>query len=266
MQESLETEVARLSGLSAVSANAPVAPIDSTSARSAGKAAGADVVVFGAEQYSGQDVRFTGQVVDVKSGAALGGIKASGDFRDLFELEDELSAQLSRALRPPPPMSQVATNNDSLILTQPVTPLQADTSTDPTLADAYYRYYYDTTSYYPFFYGGGYPFYGGGIGYGGYGYGGFGYGFGRYGGYGGIRFGGGARGRHRDQAPPVPPPAAAPVTHFSGVISPAPRPMQPPMMLGAQAGQPPLAKRPASGAAKRVFGGGAEFRGFRLPG
>jgi TolB-like protein len=221
IQDSLGSEVARLKDLSPVStdpqgntaAGAPAGPTDTAGAIAQAKAAGADVVVFGSYQFLDTDVRMTGQVVDVATGQAIAGLKASGEFRDLFSLEDQLGSQLRTALRPPPPVTeQDRLADNQTIFGQQTPPLTNDDlysipGYSPQFQDAYNRYYYDWNDFSD--YGG----YGGGFG--GFGYGGFGFGggFGGRGGFGhgGHGFGGGGHhgGGHRvGYKPPTTPPFA----------------------------------------------------------
>jgi TolB-like protein len=102
IQQNLAAEVARLGGWFPISAPAPGGPIDTAAARKAAVANGADLVVFGSFTLVGDMIQFNGQVLAANSDQALAGIKINGNFRDLFALEDELSAQLHRALRPTP--------------------------------------------------------------------------------------------------------------------------------------------------------------------
>jgi TolB-like protein len=203
VQQTLSAETARLGGIIPISAPAPAAgaPIDTDAALNVARTYGGDVVVFGAVQFAAGDVRFTGQVVAAKTGAPIAGLKASGDFRDLFALEDMLSSQLDRALRPPAPVADSRAQDQNLIFTQPAPALTAADLYTPLsdtqlFAGDYQRYYYDQNDVSPFLYGGY------GYGWGGYGYGlglgGIGYypsfygnyygahdGYGGYGGYGG---------------------------------------------------------------------------------
>jgi TolB-like protein len=190
VQESLSTEAARLGGIFVFSASTPLADkIDTAAARQAANAYNGDFVIFGACQFVDTDLRITGQIVDVKTGGSIAGLKASGDLRDLFALEDQLTNELARALRPPPAPPQPAlalarAQNNSAIFTNQPPPLTADdlyTPFDPSVlyASAYNRYYY-ASPYLPDFYGGyGYGFIGGyfgpGLSYSGFGTGGFRY-------------------------------------------------------------------------------------------
>lgn len=59
---------------------------------------GASAVVFGTFRVAGSRVELRGQIVSVSSGKSLGELKASGSLRDLFAVEDEISAQLRKFL------------------------------------------------------------------------------------------------------------------------------------------------------------------------
>ena len=79
------------------------------------KSQGAAMVVFGSIQRADRQVRILGAVVDVESGRTLGVLKATGDSRDLFELEDILSRQAHRILMPAAMVAPVA------VIPQPTT-------------------------------------------------------------------------------------------------------------------------------------------------
>jgi len=173
VQDNLGIEAARLGGVFPIAAPAPAEEIDTAAARDAAKALNGDLVIFGACEFAGPDVRITGEIVNVKTGLALAGLKASGDFRDLFALEDVLTAQMGRALHPPVAMASASqrASDRSMIFTETAPPLTASDLFPPPndatqFADEYNRYYYDQDW---LDFGGGY------LGYGGFGYGGFGY-------------------------------------------------------------------------------------------
>lgn len=71
---------------------------DASPALQAGRTRGASVVVFGTAQAIGDRLRLTGEVVDVTSGKPLAGLKATGTVQNVFHLEDELAAQVIRAV------------------------------------------------------------------------------------------------------------------------------------------------------------------------
>lgn len=62
-------------------------------ALAAAKSAGARYLITGTYQSLELQVRFNGQIIEVKSNNVVGGISATGAPRDLFALEDALSAQ-----------------------------------------------------------------------------------------------------------------------------------------------------------------------------
>jgi TolB-like protein len=68
-------------------------PQNSTDALTAGKAVNAKYLITGTYQTLELQVRFNGQIVDVNTGNVVGGMSVTGSPRDLFALEDSLSAQ-----------------------------------------------------------------------------------------------------------------------------------------------------------------------------
>ncbi|HTW93628.1 MAG TPA: hypothetical protein VMD30_02465, partial [Tepidisphaeraceae bacterium] len=106
-QETIVTDLTRLTNLQATSA-AAASPNSALAAIKQAKSNGVDAVILGNVQAEGAQLRFTGQVINVKTGKAMGGLLATGDFRDLFSLEDDLGRQAKSILRPPPPGQQVA--------------------------------------------------------------------------------------------------------------------------------------------------------------
>ena len=163
LQESFSTEAARLGGLFVFSAPAPAdQKIDTAAARDIARTYSGDLVILGSCQFAETGVRITGQIINVKTGESVAGLKASGDMRDLFSLEDQLTGQMSRALRPP--KTQLAQAQPNLILTQPAPQLTADDlypapNYSYGSADAYNRYYYQPYGAYSFYNGfGGYTY------------------------------------------------------------------------------------------------------------
>ena len=71
---------------------------DATAALDAAHKNGARYVVFGSYASIGNDVRVTGQVLDVNTGKSVSAIKATGRSDQLFTLEDELAAQIRNRL------------------------------------------------------------------------------------------------------------------------------------------------------------------------
>jgi TolB-like protein len=56
-------------------------------------------VIRGSYQQSEQLIRFSGQLVEARSGRVVGGLSATGSLKDLFALEDTLSNQAIGQLR-----------------------------------------------------------------------------------------------------------------------------------------------------------------------
>ena len=82
-----------------VAAPADAAPVaDAAPALQAAPTRGASIVVFGSAQAIGDQLRLTGQVVNVSSGKPLAGLKATGTVQSVFRLEDEIAAQVIRAI------------------------------------------------------------------------------------------------------------------------------------------------------------------------
>src|SRR5688572_22936387 len=122
VQQALVAELARLSIVSPINAPADAKVDDAESAIAAAKSAGAAYVVFGAYQLREQELRITGQVLDAAGGDVLGGIKATGNVRDLFGVEDIVAAQVKRAL----------TAKLAPATTRPAEPLAERTTVEPT--------------------------------------------------------------------------------------------------------------------------------------
>ncbi len=84
VQQSMLSELARVPGLQ------PVEPKRSASE--------AQFIVSGSYQILNDEIRITGQVIDSRAKATLGGLKATGSLRELFSLEDTLAMQAKRIL------------------------------------------------------------------------------------------------------------------------------------------------------------------------
>jgi TolB-like protein len=94
VQQNLLTDLAR-ARLHPAAADQPIASAD---AQASAKAAGARYLITGTYQTTDQLLRFNGQILDVATGNVLGGITATGAERDLFSMEDSLSAQAIQQL------------------------------------------------------------------------------------------------------------------------------------------------------------------------
>ncbi len=103
----------------------PVAADTDADPMAAARSAGARFLVTGTYQWADPQLRFDGQVFDLATNTVIGGLSATGEGRDLFGLEDDLSAQLVRTLSHAAGHSQrVSTHGPS---TRPVPPaLQPD--------------------------------------------------------------------------------------------------------------------------------------------
>lgn len=98
-QQALVAELSRLPLVTPVRPESGASGIDDPkTAAEAARAVDAAFAVYGAYQLVEQELRVTGQVLDVASGDAIGGIKATGNLRDLFGIEDIVAAQVKRAL------------------------------------------------------------------------------------------------------------------------------------------------------------------------
>jgi TolB-like protein len=210
VQQNLLTDLGR-SNLHPIAADKVLGVTD---ARGSAKSVGAKYLITGTYQTSDQLLRFNGQIIEVATGTVLGGITATGAERDLFAMEDELSAQaiqqlerlpgspqaahLANTAKPVPPGLQPA------VVVQLIQPPAAvagssyggsaledyvnsnrtpSTDFNQQLEDARDRSTYSPD--YGGYYGGYYGTYGLGLYYGGVPFGGYGYSFG----YGGQGFG-----------------------------------------------------------------------------
>lgn len=99
IQSSVVTELSRSKNLQPTAIDAS-GPFDGAKALAAAQGASASVVVYGNFQVIDNQLRITGQILKADSGEVLGGLKASGGVRDLFNLEDTISAQALKTLAP----------------------------------------------------------------------------------------------------------------------------------------------------------------------
>lgn len=152
---------------------------DDAGAADNGRKAGAAYVIVGNFATAGQDLRVTGQVLDVASGRAVTAIKATGSVHEVFLMEDELAAQVRRRLQlNPTPVGDAAGPSQDVpppsALHVQQEPPDAYTRTyvapPAPLSQTEYNYYYSNP------YGGYTPYYGSPYYYGGWGWGGWGWG------------------------------------------------------------------------------------------
>jgi TolB-like protein len=71
---------------------------DAEAALAKGRQLNAGAVIFGQVQTNNDEVRLSGQVLDVQSGKAIGTLKQTGPIASLFRLEDGLMPQVLAAL------------------------------------------------------------------------------------------------------------------------------------------------------------------------
>jgi TolB-like protein len=154
IQQDLVADLTQVSRARVIApASAPPAA-DEQSALAAARDAGAGFVIYGQSQASGNQMRVTGQLLEVPTGKPLAALKATAPVEDLFPLEDSLAAQAAHALpaplllRPPsnatantagqPPYRSETVPPSDYIPTQ-VIPAPYYSYTEP-LPDTYYSY------------------------------------------------------------------------------------------------------------------------------
>jgi len=170
VQQSLLSDLSRNKSLQPLAPAQAARAVDLEEARKAGKAAGADFVVYGSYQLSETGLRITGQVLDVNSGRFVGGVKATGTVRELFAMEDTIADQAKRILQqqlppPPPPQANAQPNApaaDDVDLFRREQPWDNDQAWidwarsqrfyDPGYYGSYYRYNYSYGAW-PYYYG-----------------------------------------------------------------------------------------------------------------
>jgi TolB-like protein len=174
MQQSLVAELTRTGAVSVVTppADAPSAKDPKDIAKLA-RDLGAALVVTGAYQIVDQDLRVTGQMLESINGEPIAAIKATGNLRDLFSIEDQIGNQVRRDLQAilnPQPANPGQRPGGDPFNVQPSGPVQQQPPTgsytgsdlqrslddqwappEPTYQDRYdrYRYSYPPPYYYP---------------------------------------------------------------------------------------------------------------------
>jgi TolB-like protein len=128
VQQNLVAELSRFSSVTPVTGESTAA--DLKAALGLAEKAKADYVVFGSYQAVEGDLRITGQVVDTLKKETVAGLKATGNARDLFGLEDVIANQVKRSL----PQPVVAVESD--LLKQPVAPAPEAEAAQPVPAVA----------------------------------------------------------------------------------------------------------------------------------
>ncbi len=104
--QNLLTDLARSGKFHPLASDKPIGT--AADAKDAAKAVGAKYLITGTYQSLELQVRFNGQIIDTATGNVLGGIVATGSPRDLFALEDSLSAQALTQLSQLPNIPAVA--------------------------------------------------------------------------------------------------------------------------------------------------------------
>lgn len=142
VQEDLATELVRQSRLNVLTPT-DVQPVsDPAAAAKIGRDKGASLVAFGTYQILDTDVRINGQLIDSKTGKAVAALKATGQRRDLFHMEDLLAAQAVASL--PPSSVKVGGGAYAASNEPPPAPAPASTNyyanqtTEPYNAQGYY--------------------------------------------------------------------------------------------------------------------------------
>jgi TolB-like protein len=188
IDEDLRSDLMRNPSISLVFAPEKL-PASPAEALQAGRSAGATYVLYGSYQFVNGQVRVTASLINVAAGTVVAPLKATGNALDVFQLEDELSAQLQSLLPAPPSVAgpanpdQGAPTTYNFFYSAPSPPPDDES---PAPGVAYYPaipYGYDNG----LLYGGIGVFGGGGF------YGGRGYHYGRFGNRGGF-FGSPGRG------------------------------------------------------------------------
>jgi TolB-like protein len=99
VQQNLVAELSRVNSVTPATVDTGAA--DLNAALNAADKEKADFVVFGSYQAVDNELRITGQVVDVGKKQAVAGLKSTGSLRDLFGMEDVIATQVKRALPQP---------------------------------------------------------------------------------------------------------------------------------------------------------------------
>lgn len=107
VERAMEADLSRVGSLQPMTIEAgkpenepPVGGYDSAVALRLAHAEAARYVVYGTYQIVDQELRIVAVVADVQTGRSVGGLKATGLVRDLFEMEDLLCGQARRVLCP----------------------------------------------------------------------------------------------------------------------------------------------------------------------
>jgi len=108
VQENLVADMGRNGGMDPILFQGQVIVEDNATAARLARNANAPLVIRGAAQMAGGDVRLTAQLIDSKSGDTVRTALVTGPTGDLLKLEDELARQLRSAAVPPAPTAPAA--------------------------------------------------------------------------------------------------------------------------------------------------------------
>jgi TolB-like protein len=154
MQEGLATGLQSGSNISGIIV-AGLPPQDAAGAIDMAKSTGADAVILGSIQISGDQIRVTGQIISTATGAPLGSLRTDGAKEDLFNIEDLLSNRVQRVLTPANPHAASSVPPAQLTLVGPTIAsgpsryfdgdVKSQITTAPRFADEYDRYYYQSS-------------------------------------------------------------------------------------------------------------------------
>ncbi|MBN1499367.1 MAG: tetratricopeptide repeat protein [Spirochaetes bacterium] len=68
--------------------------VDEESAKQAGKALGADIIVLGSFQYFGDQIRISAKLVETESHKVLNQVLVTGQMKDIFSLQDDVALKI----------------------------------------------------------------------------------------------------------------------------------------------------------------------------
>jgi TolB-like protein len=177
IHENLIMQVAADQAIQAVEMSKPLVDNTPQDAIATAKSNGATLVVYGSFQFSGDQFRVNGQILDADDNRTLATLRATGPIIDLFKIEDTLWQQLNSALpQPPTTMPPSITYGAEQSASPQAVPYYAGNEAANSVVTQPPAYVYTTPPYdyygygypyygYPYYYGGyGYPFYYGGFG------------------------------------------------------------------------------------------------------
>ena len=102
IHENLITTVSSDSAVQAIGMNRPLDDNTPQNVINAAQGPGATLVVFGTFQFSGEQLRVNGRVLETSYGQTIGTLSATGAINELFKMEDTLSQQVNGVLPQPP--------------------------------------------------------------------------------------------------------------------------------------------------------------------